>query len=96
MLASLRIAFAKINELCETSEHKEAAQERYSHLSDREREVMGYVVSGMHNAQVAEQLGLSVRTIEVHRSNINKKMGTSTLVELVRMADLCPDCKLEN
>jgi len=96
LLASLRIAFAKINELSETIELKEVAQERYSHLSDREREVMGYVVSGMHNAQVAEQLGLSVRTIEVHRSNINKKMGTSTLVELVRMADLCPDCKLEN
>jgi two-component system response regulator FixJ len=50
----------------------------------------------MSNVQVAEHLGLSVRTIEVHRSNINKKMGTRTLVELVRMADLCPACKLKN
>jgi two-component system response regulator FixJ len=90
LLASLRIAFAKIDDLNATNGLKEIAQERCTRLSEREREVMEFIVSGMSNTQVAEQLGLSVRTIEVHRSNINKKMGTSSLVELVRIADLCP------
>jgi two-component system response regulator FixJ len=96
LLASLRAAFARIDDLNETSDLREIAQQRCSNLSEREREVMEYIVSGMSNAEVAEQLGLSVRTIEVHRSSINKKMGTSTLAELVRMADLCPTRKLEN
>jgi len=96
LLASLRMAFSRVDDLNETSDLKEIAQERCSNLSEREREVMQYIVSGMSNVQVAEHLGLSVRTIEVHRSNINKKMGTRTLVELVRMADLCPACKLKN
>jgi two-component system response regulator FixJ len=90
LLASLETAFARMNDLSETNELKEAAQQRCSNLSEREREVMTYIIAGMHNAEVAEHLGLSVRTIEVHRSNINRKMGTSTLVELVRIADLCP------
>ena len=96
LLASLETAFARMNELSETNDLKEVAQEKCNNLSEREREVMTYLVTGMHNTQVAEHLGLSVRTIEVHRSNINKKMGTSSLVELVRMADLCPDCTLRN
>ena len=96
LLASLRIAFSRVDDLNETSDLREIAQKRCSRLSEREREVMHHIVSGMSNAQVAEHLGLSVRTIEVHRSNINKKMGTSTLVQLVRMADLCTTCKLKN
>jgi two-component system response regulator FixJ len=96
LLDSLRIAFERIDELNETSDLRDIAQERCNNLSEREREVMAYIVSGMSNARIAGHLGLSVRTIEVHRSNINKKMGTSTLAELVRMADLCPDCKLKN
>jgi two-component system response regulator FixJ len=90
LLASLKVAFEKINDLNETNGLREIAQDRCSKLSEREREVMGFIVSGMSNARIAEQLDLSVRTIEVHRSNINRKMGTSTLVELVRIADLCP------
>ncbi len=96
LLASLKIAFARIDDLNEINDLKEIALERYSHLSEREREVMEYIVSGMSNTQVAGQLGLSVRTIEVHRSNINKKMGSSTLVELVHMADLCSGSKPKN
>lgn len=96
LLASLRTAFARLDELKQTSDLTEIARQRYSNLSEREREVMEYIVSGMHNTRIADHLGLSVRTIEVHRSNINKKMGASTLVELVQIADLCPECKLKN
>jgi FixJ family two-component response regulator len=96
LLASVETAFARIGELSEISRLKEIAQERCSSLSKREREVMKYIASGLTNSQVAAQLGLSVRTVEVHRSNINKKMNASTLAELVRMADHCACCQPEN
>jgi len=96
VLASVECAFTTINELNEAKRLRELAQERCNSLSEREREVMLHIVAGLSNSKVAEHLGLSIRTIEVHRANINKKMGTHTLVELVRMADLCPGYQPEN
>jgi FixJ family two-component response regulator len=94
LLNSVQTAFTKINELNETDQLKATAEERCHTLSEREREVMQHIVAGLSNARIARHLGLSIRTIEVHRANVNKKMGTSALVELVRMADLC-GCQLE-
>jgi len=91
LLASVESAFVVMDELSEFNRLRELARERCSSLSEREREVMQHIVAGLSNSKVAERLDLSIRTVEVHRSNINKKMGASTLVELVRMADLCPD-----
>jgi two-component system response regulator FixJ len=48
--------------------------------------VLTYVVGGISNKSLAEQLGVSSRTIEVHRSRIMAKMGACSLAELVRMA----------
>jgi RNA polymerase sigma factor (sigma-70 family) len=59
---------------------------RLAKLTPREKEVMQYVVEGVSNKQVAERLGVSSRTIEVHRSRIMLKMGATSLPELVRMA----------
>jgi len=86
---SVETAFARIDELNEANRLRELAREKYSSLSEREREVMTHIVSGMSNNQVAEHLGLSIRTVEVHRAHINKKMNTHTLAELVRLGDLC-------
>lgn len=61
---------------------------RHATLSEREREVMQHVVAGMSNKDIAELLGLSRRTIEVHRHNLMKKMGAESLVDLVRKYDL--------
>ena len=60
-------------------------RERKGLLSDRERQVLDLLVAGKSNKQVGGALGLSPRTIEVHRSRIMKKMATNSLVELVRM-----------
>jgi FixJ family two-component response regulator len=86
---SVETAFARMDELNEANRLRELAREKYSSLSEREREVMTHIVSGMSNNQVAEHLGLSIRTVEVHRAHINKKMNTHTLAELVRLGDLC-------
>jgi two-component system response regulator FixJ len=62
---------------------------RFDTLTPREREVMKYVVQGMGNREIAEQLDLSIRTVEVHRSKVMKKMQANTLPELVLMAPAC-------
>ncbi|GIW74608.1 MAG: DNA-binding response regulator [Phycisphaerales bacterium] len=61
-------------------------QERLATLTPREREVMDLVVDGYANKQVAARLGLSEKTIEVHRSRVMKKMRARTLPCLVKMA----------
>lgn len=56
-------------------------------LTTREREVLALVVTGMLNKQVADALGISEKTVKVHRGRIMKKMHTVSLAKLVRMAD---------
>ena len=60
---------------------------RYQALTAREREVMGLVVSGMLNKQIASQIGASEATIKIHRGNVMQKMQAASLIELVRIAD---------
>jgi FixJ family two-component response regulator len=53
-------------------------------LTQREREVADLVVGGLKNKQIAEQLGISVKTVEAHRARTMEKMDVSSVAELVR------------
>jgi FixJ family two-component response regulator len=61
-------------------------RQRYQSLTPREREVLPLVVSGLLNKQAAARLGISAITLQIHRTNVLRKMCADSLADLVRMA----------
>jgi two-component system response regulator FixJ len=72
----------------EAKRHGERAEieGRLAALSNREREVLGGLVAGRANKQIAFDLGISPRTVEIYRANLMSKMQAGSLSDLVRMA----------
>lgn len=66
----------------------ERTAKRFRTLTQREREIMAYVVKGLMNKQIAGDLGISEITVKMHRGAVMRKMMARTLVDLVRMADV--------
>ncbi|HZF46383.1 MAG TPA: response regulator transcription factor [Sphingomonadaceae bacterium] len=61
--------------------------ECFGRLTPREREIMGLVVTGLMNKQIAARLALSEITVKIHRGNVMRKMEAQSLADLVRMAE---------
>ena len=62
---------------------------RYDSLTPRERDVMALAATGRPNKEIARELGISYRTVEIHRGRLMHKMGAASVVELAEMARTC-------
>ena len=86
LLASVRSALRRRDG--ETRRHTDHAEteSKLAALSKRERDVLGGLVTGQANKQIAFDLGISPRTVEIYRANLMNKMQAGSLSDLVRMA----------
>jgi FixJ family two-component response regulator len=84
LLDRVRQALHNDQQASETDEVKETIRARKASLTPREKEVMELVVAGNPNKSVASHLGLSQKTVEIHRARVMSKMSAGSLAELVR------------
>ena len=85
LLACINRALRQAASPAERSSWRQAAAMRVAGLTKREREVMDFVVAGIANKDIAARLRINQRTVETHRATVMKKMGASSLSELVRL-----------
>lgn len=69
--------------------HVDSLQQAFKALTAREREIMELVVTGNSSKQVARMLGISARTVDIHRANVMKKLNVHTIAELVQARLAC-------
>ncbi len=84
LVTAIAEAFKRNSHLDEKRRVGAQYAQTYATLTPREREVLQLVVAGRHNREIAESLGISVRTAEVHKARIMDKMGASNSADLVR------------
>lgn len=87
LLAAIENALAITRALLNTGDAIACAKSSFGQLSAREREVMSLMVKGLHNRRIAEELGISPRTVEVHKARVMEKLGAQNIVDLVRLSD---------
>lgn len=98
LLAAVRRGAERSREQRASHTEIDELQRRYGLLTARERQVFSLVTSGLLNKQAGAELGVSERTIKVHRARVMLKMNAESLAELVRMADrldIRPDTKAD-
>lgn len=85
LIAAIDSAINKAVENKVIQEETAQWKERYDSLTDRQRETMALLVQGFANKEIATRLGISPRTVEIHRTWVMNKMAARTLADLVRM-----------
>jgi two-component system, LuxR family, response regulator FixJ len=86
LLASVRSALEKRDGDSKRRAERAEIEARLAVLSNRERDVLAGLVAGRANKQIAYDLGISPRTVEIYRANLMNKMQAGSLSDLVRMA----------
>lgn len=87
LLRVVKQGLQRASEMFRESTEVQQISEYYQSLSKREKEVMALVVSGKSNREVAEALGISPKTVEVHRARVMSKMHADSLPVLVQQAN---------
>ena len=87
LIKAIELALERDRNRLEGEKVVSALQTRFDTLTAREQEIMSFVTAGLLNKQIAAQMGISEKTVKVHRGNVTRKMGVRSVAELVRMAD---------
>jgi two-component system response regulator FixJ len=86
LIASLEEGFRRLSRKEATTDRKKDAQVRLQALTSREREVLDGLAQGLPNKTIAYDLGISPRTVEIHRANLMAKLEVRSLSEALRIA----------
>lgn len=85
LLAAIRKAAERGRKQQDTAARRADLRARYDSLSARQQQVLDLAVEGLSNKEIASRLGISFRTVEIHRAWMMERMGARNLAELVRM-----------
>jgi RNA polymerase sigma factor (sigma-70 family) len=88
LLAKIEVAVASFRDQLRDFEELEGLQSIFARLTARETDVMRLVVQGRSNMQIGDELGISPRTVEIHRAQVMEKMEAGSVAELVKLATL--------
>ena len=86
LLASFANAFALLDERESSGRRRRAARDRVAQLTARESDVLRGLLAGESNKQLATRLGISLRTVEMHRGNMMDRLEVSSLAEALTLA----------
>ena len=86
MLTAIETAFDLDATQRQKMQRDDQSELRLSTLTPREREVFDLVIQGQQYREIAAALGISPRTVEVHRAHLMEKLGVRSITELVRMS----------
>jgi len=95
ILDAVRLALERDGTQRSKNQALQELKARFETLSEREREVMKYVVSGFLNKQTAVKMRISEITVKVHRHNLMNKLDATSLPDLVRIADVLGVSRVE-
>ncbi len=86
LIAAIDEAFSMQQRQRQDQARRDQRDQLLAELTPREREVFELVVMGRHNREIAPQLNISVRTVEVHKARLMAKLGVDNVADLVRVA----------